>query len=839
MPPVKDQSASARRHNGRLGASILLLVMLLALGLRCHRLNAQSLWNDEGTSVALAQRDLITITRDASRDIHPPLYYWMLSGWVRVLGTAEWAVRSLSALLGVVLVSLIYALGRELAGRRVGVAAALLAAIHPFQVYYAQEARMYMLLAVLTAAAMLALIRFPGRASTPSFMPLVALILTETAGLYTHYSFAFVIVILNVSAVLWWALSRRLLTAPWRAMKWWGISQVCVVLLYLPWLPIAIQRVTSWPSPRRSAVGFSAVVETWRWLLLGPTVETAEVVVALVAAAFLVVIGLLVLGASHDLPARQGQWLACTWFLWVFLPVVLMFALGLYQEAYLKFLLVTAPATTTLMGIGLLLTPSTAGRGTLRALTRRLLRQDRGGLSDPHSKENALRRPSVVPCLARYALRGGQWVALAFVIAASAVTLRNAYLVPAYARDNYRDLAAYVDAVGGTGDAILLNAPGQQEVFGYYYSELSGDLPIYPLPESRPLVPEETVAALEKLSQPGGRVFAVFWATDESDPNRLIEGWLDSHAYKALDSWYGNVRLVVYAIPEETPSRPDFLFDIPLRDPVTGDEIILQGYSQPHDRLAAGDIGQFTLFWRVDHTPSRRYKVFLHVLDKQNHIVGQRDAEPGGGVQLTTLWIPGETIADNYGVPIHPATPPGEYRVELGMYDLETSQRLFAPDDTTQIWLEPLPLDRPLAVAPRAALGMQHAAEAVLGELTLLGYDAHKLGFDHQPDTPLSPGDMLHINLYWRAEAQPTGNWQISIDLVGTEGQPYTGLVADPVAGYPSSMWQAGDIWRGQFNLTIPGTVEPGRCRIRVRASAPGDHAPSDAFFSDPIPIGP
>ena len=56
----------------------LLGIMLLALALRLYRLDAQSLWNDEGTSVALAQRDLATITRNAADDIHPPLYYYLL-----------------------------------------------------------------------------------------------------------------------------------------------------------------------------------------------------------------------------------------------------------------------------------------------------------------------------------------------------------------------------------------------------------------------------------------------------------------------------------------------------------------------------------------------------------------------------------------------------------------------------------------------------------------------------------------------------------------------------------------------------------------------------------------
>jgi len=179
-------------------AGLLVLFLLLAFALRFYGLDAQSLWNDEGTSVALAQRDLVTITQDAAHDIHPPLYYWLLSGWVRLFGSSETAVRALSACLGVVLVALTYALGRSLVGRRVGLVATFLVAINPFQVYYAQEARMYMLLATLTAAAMLALILFLERCS---WLALGALVLLEAAGLYTHYSVAVVILALNLAFV--------------------------------------------------------------------------------------------------------------------------------------------------------------------------------------------------------------------------------------------------------------------------------------------------------------------------------------------------------------------------------------------------------------------------------------------------------------------------------------------------------------------------------------------------------------------------------------------------------------------------------------------------------------
>ncbi|MFN2218635.1 MAG: glycosyltransferase family 39 protein, partial [Anaerolineae bacterium] len=281
-------------------AGFLVLILVLAFGLCFYRLGAQSLWNDEGTSVALAQRDLASITQDAARDIHPPLYYWLLSGWMRLTGTGEAAVRSLSALLGVGLVALTFALGRRLAGRWIGLAAALLAAVHPFQVYYAQEARMYMLLAVLTAGAMLSLALLVDRAR-PAIAAYVALVLLEAAGLYTHYSFVFVVAVLNLAYLLWLALTWKATAThgpPIRRLACWLGSQVAVLLLYLPWLPTAFRQVTTWPSPASTASFLSALATTWRWLVFGPTIETGEVIVPLLVSALLVAAGLVSLAAG-------------------------------------------------------------------------------------------------------------------------------------------------------------------------------------------------------------------------------------------------------------------------------------------------------------------------------------------------------------------------------------------------------------------------------------------------------------------------------------------------------------------------------------------------------------
>ena len=784
------------RISNTLQMAFLVLSLLLAFGLRFYDLDAQSLWNDEGTSVAVAQRDLVTIARDAAQDIHPPLYYELLSSWVRLFGTSEAAVRSLSALLGVGLVALLYPLGRLLAGRWAGLAAAFLAAINPFQVYYSQEARMYMLLAVLSSLAVYAALMWAASGRGKSRLGWgIVYVLAGAAGLYTHYAFPMVLLAINLVILTFlgqqWRARNRPEPAWWGWLGYWLGLQVVVFLLFLPWLPTALHQLATWPRVEQTLDLVAALTQFSQLFSTGPAAppwrETGLVLLLLLVTFYPA-------GGNGRLPRLVAY---LTPVLWLVVPVILILALGLYKEAYLKFLLVASPAFLLL-----------AGRFVTAALGR-------------------MRRTVAIA----EAVLGG-FVAL-LLVSASVHGLYHYYNNPAYARDDYRGTAAYIEAVGRPGDVVVLNAPGQQEVFGYYYH---GNLPVYPLPQSRPLDPAVTEAALLELAQPGSRIYAVLWATDESDPERFIEGWLDSHAYKALDSWYGKVRLAAYGVPEQTPPAPDHTLDIPLQSTESGDEITLLGYSLLEDQLAAGDIAQITLFWQADQRPSRRYKVFIHVLDGADQIVGQRDAEPGGGALLTTLWEPGEVVADNYGVPIHPATPPGKYRVEVGMYDPETGQRLTTPTGESQVWLEPLTVERPPVPPPVPALEMQHSERAEFGDLALLGYDAYRLGFAHQPDAPLQPGDVVHANLYWQAVGPPGGDWQVMVGLVDSDGREWASLTGEPVVDYPTSSWQTGDVWRGQFNLTLPGNMPPGRYRLRVQPIAP-DGTAAELFLSQPLTV--
>jgi mannosyltransferase len=134
---------------------------LLAAGLRFATLGAQAYHHDEIVTASRVLRGDFWHAMDAVgfSESAPPLYYALAWVWTQLTGTAEFGLRSLSALAGVATVPVAYLLGTELRGRRAGIAAAALVAVNPMLLWYSQEARGYALLALLTAIAALYFVR--------------------------------------------------------------------------------------------------------------------------------------------------------------------------------------------------------------------------------------------------------------------------------------------------------------------------------------------------------------------------------------------------------------------------------------------------------------------------------------------------------------------------------------------------------------------------------------------------------------------------------------------------------------------------------------------------------
>ena len=135
----------------RAGLYLVMLSILVGTWLRFHRLDAQSLWYDEGNTARMTLRAPWQIVRAASSDIHPPGYYMAVTGWSRLTGRSEFSLRALSAFCGIAMLGFLYRLGTGAWGVTGGGIAAFLGSVHPALVYYSQEARMYMLGAMLGA----------------------------------------------------------------------------------------------------------------------------------------------------------------------------------------------------------------------------------------------------------------------------------------------------------------------------------------------------------------------------------------------------------------------------------------------------------------------------------------------------------------------------------------------------------------------------------------------------------------------------------------------------------------------------------------------------------------
>lgn len=632
---------------------LLVVILLLAFGLRVHNLEVQSFWNDEGNSARLSERSVALIIEGTASDIHPPLYYLLLHQWRKLAGDSEFGLRSLSVFAGLLVVPLTFVLGNffnaEAQSRRgksrgwlLGLVAAALLAINPGLVYYSQETRMYALLGLWAVLSSVLLLRWLAVVGNPLSVNgeryLVngnrkwvwggAYVLCAAAGLYTHYFFPAVLLVHNLFVLIKIIQSLpKPLTInhlPF-TIKHWSFLMLATLLLYAPWLPTFLVQFGSDPISRPGVGEFVTAVS--HFLTFGQTNELEASLLWLVA-------GLLGLGLVY---ARTKLILPI---LGVLIPLAMMYATGTTAREYYKFLMVAVPFWAIWLGAAL---TETNQRG-FRLLAGVLL--------------------LVLP-----------WGMIQ--------SLQNMYADPAYARADYRAMAQRILAEDHPNAGVILNAANQWEAFTYYFPD---DGNVYPLPagRSRPN-PDDIDAALSQIAAQHNRIYAIFWGEAQRDPERLVERWLDAHAFKATDEWVGDVRFVTYAVPSAPATEMATAVSLPF-----GENILLDGYTLGETILQPGDIVEVTLFWETAVPLQNRYKVFLHLLDASGSLVSQRDSEPGGGLALTTTWLPGTVVLDNHGLLLPSDLPPGSYRLLLGLYDLANPANrlpITTPHGTTDAYL--------------------------------------------------------------------------------------------------------------------------------------------------------
>ena len=111
------------------------------------------------------------------------------------------------------------------------------------------------------------------------------------------------------------------------------------------------------------------------------------------------------------------------------------------------------------------------------------------------------------------------------------------------------------------------------------------------------------------------------------------------------------------------------------------DKIALLELVIPDKLLRPGGTLAVTLLWQGLAPLEEDYTVFLQVLDAQDRLVGQVDAWPQQGTFPTSQWTPGEQVRDPYEIQLAADLPPGDYRLQVGLYLLGTLQRLPVLDE--------------------------------------------------------------------------------------------------------------------------------------------------------------
>ncbi len=127
------------------------LILLLATSLYFYQIGTESFWIDELYSVHDAKA--ITSNLNSTR----PVYFLLLHFWM-IFGSSDIWLRSLSVLLSLGGIFLIYVLGCRVADKPTGLLAALLMTLSPIFINHAQEVRMYALSNFLGLAGTLALV---------------------------------------------------------------------------------------------------------------------------------------------------------------------------------------------------------------------------------------------------------------------------------------------------------------------------------------------------------------------------------------------------------------------------------------------------------------------------------------------------------------------------------------------------------------------------------------------------------------------------------------------------------------------------------------------------------
>ncbi len=360
------------------------LIILLAAGLRFSGICFDSLWLDESyqSMVGAFGHGPINLTAEAAGrmtlfrfeepatiaellanfrtvdPLCPPLYAVLLNRWMSCFGQNDFVVRSLSVLISTISVASLCYFCQRLLSTRAAIFAGLLAAISPFSIHYAQEARMYSLVELtgLVSGACLVLVLRDGikPLSAKFLLPLYAV--STWAMINSHYTALFQAAaegILSLSYLLW---NRQ-----WRLLLALSAAWLATALLCLPWLPMFLvsagSRNESFYVAKKANLAWAVYALVLRVPVNWLSYLCGQKVVAYAIPTYITGAIMLLLSAKDLLKSSSEQFALRALWLWALVPAGGLWLIDVMEGHRVievaRYTIFTAPAIFMLAAYGL------------------------------------------------------------------------------------------------------------------------------------------------------------------------------------------------------------------------------------------------------------------------------------------------------------------------------------------------------------------------------------------------------------------------------------------------------------------------------------------------------
>jgi mannosyltransferase len=493
---INEKLIQSFRLNRKAWLSIISAsILFLALFLRLWNLGGESAWIDEAYSIELAKHSVLDILKGTAADQHPPLYYLLLHFWL-LFGSGISYARLLSVIIGVINVGQILHFGYKATGITVGFLGSFLIAVSPMHVWYSQEIRMYILLLGLTTASTTTL--WWALQRKQGYLWILYCFFTVLA-IYTHYFAAFIILAQGIWVLIWAWKQQQM-----RSLLYWIGSMAVLGLLFMPWLPVAINQTRFHTMTWVDSPTIAIIRDTLLRLIFGIAILSLPGILLWVVT--VIILAFFIWSIKSFLPllkVREGLFFYIS--SWSLIPfaAISMFAFIYPVYQFKQYLIIVPPI--------LILAAWVSFR-----LPRKI------GIA-------------------------------AFLIILISASVSLTYQQLTLTKDDWKGAASYIEQNFKTGDIIFGN-PAASSLALSLYADIP--LPIQGIPADYNIInggwegeistPQSADLAFRNLGQKYQRVWLVEFFPEFWDIDRTIEAWLGQNAQLQSDQYFSRIHVRMY-----------------------------------------------------------------------------------------------------------------------------------------------------------------------------------------------------------------------------------------------------------------------------------------------------